>query len=490
MQKLRAPTWQDIILLIALLFLALELAAGMAQYTSLAGQSISFPYPLDYGEGPMLDQTLKLAQGINPYQPDINSTPYNLTSDPPLFQALQVPLALAGGPAFWYGRAISVLSAIAAAIFIALIVHRLTGDVMASVIPALLFFTFPHIVYWSVFSRVDSLALALSLGALYLVVRWPDKRAAIIGAAIMFIASIFTRQSYLFAGPITAFCYLWHLKQRRQGWLLAGIVAGISIVLASLFTLLTQGGFFLHTVTANVNPWISYIAVDYYINLLVHTPLLIVGVTLFLMLERTGDRTRSWPFVLFYLAFATLAGLAVGRVGSQVNYLYELVAALCIAAGALVAWLAMLPVLRIIAVLALAAQVSGLREWTQESYAGKITAKIATQREIAQLNAIAAQPEPMLADEFMGLMPINRKPIEIQPLEFNMLYIAGMWDEQALIQRIQRREFKIIALYVPIGSEGNQLAARWPKVVRDAIYENYEMQDRLAENLIYVPKSQ
>lgn len=75
MQKLRAPTWQDIILLIALLFLALELAAGMAQYTSLAGQSISFPYPLDYGEGPMLDQTLKLAQGINPYQPDINSTP-------------------------------------------------------------------------------------------------------------------------------------------------------------------------------------------------------------------------------------------------------------------------------------------------------------------------------------------------------------------------------------------------------------------------------
>ena len=95
MQKLRAPTWQDIFLLIALLLLALELATGIAQYASLAGSAIRFPFPLDYGEGPVLDQTMKLAQGINPYQPDINTPPYNIANYPPLFQLLQVPFALA-----------------------------------------------------------------------------------------------------------------------------------------------------------------------------------------------------------------------------------------------------------------------------------------------------------------------------------------------------------------------------------------------------------
>jgi hypothetical protein len=489
MQKLRAPTWQDVVLLIALLLLALELAAGLAHYASLAGSAISFHYPLDYGEGPVLDQTMKLAQGINPYLQGIHTPPYNIANDPPLFQWVQVPFALAGGPAYGYGRALSLLSTLASALFIALIVHRLTGDVMASVIPALLFFTFPHIAYWSLFNRVDTLALALSLAALYAVVRRPDQRVAIIGAAALFIASIFTRQSYLLAGPFTACCYLLYLKQRRQAAVLAGIVAGATIGVAGVLAVLTQGGFLFHTVTANANPWISYIAVDYYINLVVNTPLLLVGALLFLVLERTGERTQSWPFVLIYLTFAALAGLGVGKVGSNLNDLYELVAALCMVAGALVAWLAPLPVLRILAVIALAAQVSGLREWTEERYTGKITARISTAREIAQLNAMAAQPEPLLADEFMGLMPLNRKPIEIQPFEFNMLNIAGMWSEADLIARIQRREFKTIALYEPIGGESAMIVTRWPKTVRDAIYANYEMKDRLAENLIYLPKS-
>lgn len=488
MQKLRAPTWHDILLLIALLFLAFELVAGLVQYLGVAGAAIRFPYPLDYGEGAVLDQTMKLARGINPYHADLSAPPYNVTNYPPLFQALQVPFALADGPAFWYGRALSVLSAIAAAVFIALIVNQLTGDVLAAVIAALLFFVFPHTALWSMYNRVDTLALALSLAAVFVVVRWPDQRAGIFIAAALFTAAIFTKQSYLVAGPLAALVYLWQLKLRRQGLLLIGVIAGASLVIAGLLMLLTQGGFFTHTITANANPWVSYLALDYFINFVVNTPLLLVGVLMFLMLERTGERTRSWPFVIAYLLAGALAGLAAGKIGSYVNYLYELVAAMCIAAGALIAWLSSLPLLRVIAVVALAAQVNGLHEWTQERYMGQVTGKIAAEREIAQLNTLAAQPEPMLADEFMGLMPINRKPIEIQPFEFNMLNIAGVWNEDALIQRIERREFKTIALYVPMGGDAGLMTSRWPQTVRDAIYANYVMQGRLAENLIYVPK--
>jgi hypothetical protein len=89
MPKLRQPTAADFVLLIALLFLTVEFAQIVVSYLSLAGGSIRFPFSLSYAEGPMLDQTLRLARGENIYPNAFAAPPYLVTTEPPLFHLAQ-----------------------------------------------------------------------------------------------------------------------------------------------------------------------------------------------------------------------------------------------------------------------------------------------------------------------------------------------------------------------------------------------------------------
>ena len=63
--------------------------------------AVRFPYPLDYGEGPLLDQIVRLAHFENIYRVDLTVPPYTVANYPPLFLLAQVPWLWAFGPAFW-----------------------------------------------------------------------------------------------------------------------------------------------------------------------------------------------------------------------------------------------------------------------------------------------------------------------------------------------------------------------------------------------------
>src|SRR5258708_13549823 len=95
---------------IALLVLAVQFGAALTEYVRHAQATLSFPYPLDYDEGPVLDQVIRLSHSENIYRSDLSSPPYAISLHPPLFQLIQVPFAQANGPAFWYGLTISTLS--------------------------------------------------------------------------------------------------------------------------------------------------------------------------------------------------------------------------------------------------------------------------------------------------------------------------------------------------------------------------------------------
>ncbi|MGH3145956.1 MAG: hypothetical protein ACRDTR_09170, partial [Rubrobacter sp.] len=69
--------------------------------------ALAFPYPLNYGEGPLLEQAVKLAGFQNIYEADLTAPPYVISNYPPLFSLVQAPFVWSFGPAFWYGRAIS-----------------------------------------------------------------------------------------------------------------------------------------------------------------------------------------------------------------------------------------------------------------------------------------------------------------------------------------------------------------------------------------------
>src|SRR5260370_26528367 len=64
---------------------------------------------MDYGEGPLLDQTMGLGHLESIYHVNPTSPPYTVSNYPPVYPLALSPLGRVWGPAFWYGRLLSWL---------------------------------------------------------------------------------------------------------------------------------------------------------------------------------------------------------------------------------------------------------------------------------------------------------------------------------------------------------------------------------------------
>jgi hypothetical protein len=476
-----------IIYSLAMLLLVARLGDSVFEYARLARAALAFPFPLDYCEGPMLDQTLRLAQFENIYRNSFASPPYTVSNYPPLFQLIQVPLTWIVGPAFWYGRLISILSAVSAAALIGLILYTLTGDSIASAIGGLTLLAFPYLLQGSVLNRVDGLALALSLGGLYATVRWPNHRQGPWVAGLLFTAATFTNPRYALAAPLTAIVWLWHLEFRRQAVRLAAIVTVSCLGLFLSFNLITQGGFYLNTVLANLTSFSWYTVTGYWLNLYLNAGYLVIGCLIFLGIERLGEATRSWPLVAPYCLAAAFMTLTVGMANSSVNDLFEAGAALCLASGAFIAWAGESYWLKALLVFVLAVQVNVLTDWSRQDYIPALTNKMADTREVEQLAEYVQEAQgPILADEYMGLIPLNGRQLYFQPIEYKQLQAANLWSESPLVASIEHEEFSLILLYEPI--DRRAISVRWTPEVRNTIYTHYRLDDTLARTFVYLPK--
>lgn len=75
----------EIVFGVAMLFLAWNLLWALWNFADIALAAIDFPFPLDYGEGPILDQVMRLWHGENIYRPDLTQAPYVVSNYPPFF---------------------------------------------------------------------------------------------------------------------------------------------------------------------------------------------------------------------------------------------------------------------------------------------------------------------------------------------------------------------------------------------------------------------
>ena len=484
-QKTLTLPW--IIFVLALLLLLARLGIALFEYARLAGAALAFPFPLDYGEGPILDQTLRLSRFENIYGNSFASPPYTVSNYPPLFQLIQAPLAWMVGPAFWYGRLISILSAVNAAGLIGLILHTVTGNRIAAAIGGLIMLAFPHLLQGSVLNRVDSLALALSLSGLYVTVRWPSHRRGPWIAGLLFTAAAFTNPRYLLAAPLTAIVWLGHLEQRGQAIRLAAILAGTCLGLFLSLNLVTQGGFYLNTVRANLTSFSWDIVTGTLLNLYLNAGFLVIGCLVFIVLERLGEATRSWPLVVSYGLGAAFMTLSVGMANASASDLFELAAALCLASGAFIAWAGESYWLKALLVFLLALQINALIDWSRREYIPTLMNKVTDTREVEQLAEYVQEAEgPILADEYMGLIPLYGRRLYFQPLEYKQLQAANLWSEAPLVDSIQRQEFPVILLYEP--RDRSAISIRWTEEIRNAIYSHYSLEDTLARTFVYRPQ--
>ena len=480
-------TLPRLIFSLALLLLVVRLGISLWEYARLTGAALAFPFPLDYGEGPMLDQTLRLAHFENIYRNSFASPPYTVSNYPPFFQLLQVPFASIVGPALWYGRLISILSTVSAAGLIALILNTLTSDRIAAAIGGLTLLAFPYILQGSVLNRVDALALALSLGGLYATVRWPSHRQGPWAAGLLFTATAFTNPRYALAAPLTAFVWLFHLHHRRQAFRLAAIMIGSCLGLFLSLDLITQGGFYLNTVRTNLTSFSWYPITGYWLNLYLNAGYIVIGCLGFIMIERLAEPTRSWPLVTPYCLGAALMTLSAGMANASGNDLFEVAAALSLASGAFIAWAGESFWLKAFLAFVLAVQINVLINWSRQDYIPALMDKVADTREVERLAEYVQEAEgPILADEYMGLIPLAGHRLYFQPVEYKGLQAASLWNEAPLIDSIERKEFSVILLYEP--PDRSAISTRWTEAARNAIYAHYRSEETLARTFVYRSK--
>ena len=461
---------------------ALAVAATLCVY--LGVRSIAFPYPLDYGEGPLLDQATRLARFENIYGSDLSRPPWVVTNYPPLFALLQVPWIEWLGPAFWYGRLCSWLAILGAALCCGSVLHSLTASRLAAAAGSLTLLSIPFVATWAPLFRVDALALALSLGALACLARWPESRRAPIAAALLLTLSVYTRQSYLLAAPVAAFAYL-AAASRRRALVFALVFAGLVSAVYLALDRTTAGGFSLHVITANVNefsvPRLARLAREFVALL----PVLVAASAAFATLGRRAC-PAAWRLIVPYGLAAALGALSIGKVGSNVNYWLECCAAASLATGALVHVLQRRPLVRAAAALLLLLQTSALLDGGR--YGAHLRAKLEARAQLEAIDAVVrAEPGPVLADEALGLLPLAGRRVELQPFEMTRLALAGSWDEAPLLAALERQEYRVILMHRAHGSLVH--LTRWTPRMLESIDRYYERAASLGPTAVFRPRA-
>ena len=468
------------------LLTALVVSVGFVAHYGV--RAVAFPYPLDYGEGPLLEQAMRMADGVGIYRDVGAEPPWTVSNYPPLYPLLNSALPPVFGPAYWYGRAVSLLGAAGAGLFAGLIVRSISRDRLAAWVTGLLIPAIPYVGVWSGLARVDLLALVLSLAGLWCAIRRPGSNGALVAAVALLAAAVYTRQTYLLAAPLTAFVWILGTSRRRAA-AFAGSLAAVVLVVGLLLNGFTGGGFWFNVVTANVNEFELTLLASYGLDVLAHLPVLVELVVVYVVVA-VKTRPRSARVVLPYLGAAIVVGLTAGKIGSGPNYLLEFSVASSLAAGALIAWLRTHPRWHQVTLALLTVQALSFVVFPYPYYQLVSERMDDATAEHQLLRVVDGATGPVLADEEMGMLPLVGRPIQLQPFELSQLARAGRWNQDPLLAAIRERHYAAILIYTvpafPLERE------RWTDEMLTAIDEAYavdrEIPHTRGTTLVYRPR--
>lgn len=460
----------------------LVLLMGLGIFLYHVVQAIPASVPLDYGEGPLLNQARLLAEGRPIYRPNLNDYPYTVANYPPLYPLAVSIVGRLLGFSYATGRVVSILATLGCGLAVGLIVLQLTGERAAAAVSSALFFSFPYVVHWGSLGRVDMLALAFSLWGIWAALRWPDSTAGLGLSVLLLGAAVFTRQSYLLAAPLAMVVHL-ALRDWRRALLFALALGALVLGVGGIFTWRTQGGFFFHVIVANVNAFdLSYALTECLETVALAAPLIVVILWGFLYCSRHPEQW-PWPGVAYFVGgFAS--GLTIGKVGSNVNYLLEWVTAMSVLGGITLAHREVSRTLRCLLFLTLVFQILWSL-WLGWGFVTYIQNRRAVEPEVRQLEAIVRSTSgPVLADEMMSLLVVCGREILFQPFEFTQLALEGKWDQGRFVADIRAGKFALILVTEEVGA----VKERWTPEMWAAIRERYEPVTILANTVVYRPR--
>ena len=350
--------------LASIAILAALIALNLGFFVLHAAQVLRYPFPLDYGEGPLLAQIEQLRHGVSLrdlYGP-LDAPPYLVVNYPPVYLLVTWAASSLTGNVLLAGRLVSLAAALACVGALAVIMsdgRRRTKDESSTFLLSSFVFrlssctllALPIVREWAVLMRVDLLGVALGLWALVVLQRGQNvlppshqatknlasnlsrQRVQLIIAAALLCASLFTKPS-LAAAPCAALVFLllrdWRRALELVGWL--ALFGGTALIM------LVPGTHVLdHVVLANVNAWQADLAAGFWRGqLAIHWGLFAAGAfgAALLVRRRAATGWASVALPITYTLVGAIGAIGVGKVGAYLNYFLELYVGLIWLVGA------------------------------------------------------------------------------------------------------------------------------------------------------------
>ncbi len=217
-------------------------AAGLVPvvaYLVAAAQRVGYPYELTYFEGSTVEVMARVVAGQPLYAaPTSGWTPWPY---PPLYFWVSAAVARLTGVSLLPMRLVSLAASVAVLVLVALVVRRFSGSGVAGVAAAGLFAaTYRVSGVWFDTARVDSLLLALLLGAVYAGMRVRSWRGGLVLGGLLFLGFLTKQNTLIVAAPML----LWLLVRRRSVGVAATLTLGVTVVGSTVLGDLTTDGWY------------------------------------------------------------------------------------------------------------------------------------------------------------------------------------------------------------------------------------------------------
>ena len=494
--------------------LLLILTVRAIDYLFYAARAVTFPFGLDYGEGPLWQQAMMIP-GPQMYG-EITHPPFIIFIYPPVYHLSVRALAAIGIDPLAAGRGISLAATIAIAVLvgsITLIAMKKSAATRArifgSALAGLMVLTYRPVQELAVWMRPDALAIAFSMAGVYVAIIAQQRTNILLLAVLLFSFAIYTKQTELSA-PIAALVVAAIINFR---WALKAVVFGLIISGVALIILLlaTHGGFWRHIIEYNAhNRFILKNIPHLLVRQRGDALGLLTGVMAFGFLWRTeetlypGRDLRAWAAAMrqskklralsiasvwFVLASAQL--ITLGRPGSWDNYFVEWMCITTIPIGmtATIAWAGLATgdtptplsgLAGVFLTLILGAHV--LHRSPFEFPIVDNPRAIALRAHLVDL--IRQSRKPVLSDEMVLLLRAGQQ-VFIETAIFTELAYTGYWNQEPLLKLIQNHDFGFVIMGETMkDAEGAGLFT--PQVAR-TIEDNYPMVEHLGEFVIRRP---
>jgi hypothetical protein len=238
---LAGPSWRQRAPRAVRLAAALAGLVAVCAYLAIALSRLTYPFTVEWLESNSLVEVHRVLAGQPLYaEPTAGYVPDGY---PPLYFAVSAAVASVLGVSYLPLRLVSLVSSLVCFVLLGRVVQRETRSVAAGVGAAGLFAaTYFATDTWFDVGRVDSLFLALSIGALY-AARWMRGTRGAIAAGMLLSAAVLTKQTGLAEGVAVIAALL--AGPRRRLACVAALAEVTVLGISTLLLALTSGGWYI-----------------------------------------------------------------------------------------------------------------------------------------------------------------------------------------------------------------------------------------------------